>query len=144
MNKAALGTVQRAFIFKVSTGALNDLEKVTKSAYAMIAYFGLNEKIGNISFYDSTGQSEFTFGKPYSEKTAETIDQEVRIMVENAYIRAKKILNDNKEKVESLAEILLKKEVIFKEDLEVIFGPRPFDKPKELENNDSTPEPTIS
>ena len=94
----------------------------------MIAYFGLNEKIGNISFYDSTGQSEFTIGKPYSEKTAETIDSEVRIMVEGAYKRAKELLIANKDKVIQLADILLKKEVIFREDLEVIFGVRPFDK----------------
>lgn len=125
---------------KISTGALNDLEKVTKSAYAMVAYFGLNEKIGNISFYDSSGQSEFTFGKPYSEKTAETIDQEVHKMVEKAYVRAKELLTENREKVEKLASILLKKEVIFREDLEEIFGKRPFDRPEEIENNNSSTE----
>ncbi|MHC1708309.1 MAG: ATP-dependent zinc metalloprotease FtsH [Bacteroidales bacterium] len=143
---AALGgrAAEDIIFGKVSTGALNDLEKVTKSSYAMIAYFGLNDKIGNISFYDSTGQSEFTFGKPYSEKTAETIDQEVRLMVESAYQRAIKILTENKGKVEELAHILLKKEVIFKEDLETIFGPRPFDKPAEIENNNSSTEPELT
>jgi cell division protease FtsH len=112
---------------KVSTGALNDLEKVTKQAYAMVVYFGLNKKIGNISYYDSTGQAEYSFQKPYSEKTAEVIDQEISKLLESAYERAKKVLIDNKEKLEILAKVLLEKEVIFREDLEEIFGKRPFD-----------------
>jgi cell division protease FtsH len=112
---------------KVSTGALNDLEKITKQAYAMVVYFGLNKKIGNISYYDSSGQSEYSFQKPYSEKTAETIDQEISKLLESAYDRAKKLLTDNKVKLERLAQVLLDKEVIFKEDLEEIFGKRPFD-----------------
>ncbi|MCX6273328.1 MAG: ATP-dependent zinc metalloprotease FtsH [Bacteroidetes bacterium] len=130
---AALGgrAAEQVIFGKISTGALNDLEKVTKSAYAMIAYFGLNEKIGNISFYDSTGQSEYSFGKPYSEKTAETIDNEVHLLVEKAYDRARQKLRENREKVEALADILLKKEVIFREDLEAIFGKRPFDLERE-------------
>ncbi|MBS4014569.1 MAG: ATP-dependent zinc metalloprotease FtsH [Bacteroidetes bacterium] len=111
---------------KTSTGALNDLEKITKQAYAIVAYFGLNKKLGNISYYDSTGQSEFSFTKPFSEKTAETIDEEVRNIVEAAYQRAKKILLENKAKLVELAELLLQKEVIFREDLEGIFGKRPF------------------
>lgn len=115
---------------KISTGALNDLEKVTKQAYAMVTMYGLNSKVGNISFYDSSGQTEYSFNKPYSERTAEIIDEEVRNIVETQYKRAKKILSENKPKLETLAEQLLEKEVIFKEDLETIFGDRPF-APKE-------------
>ncbi|HNW67515.1 MAG TPA: ATP-dependent zinc metalloprotease FtsH [Bacteroidales bacterium] len=113
---------------KISTGALNDLERVTKQAYSMIVYFGLNEKIGNLSYYDSSGQSEYSFNKPYSEKTAEEIDNQMRILVESAYQRAKNILQDNKEKLDLLATLLVDKEVIFAEDLENIFGKRAFDK----------------
>ena len=117
---------------KVSTGALNDLEKVTKQAFNMIVYFGLNDKIGNISYYDSTGQQEYSFNKPYSEKTAEVIDAEVKILVESAYKRALDILARNRDKLDKLAAILLEKEVIFSEDLEKIFGKRPFEEePKE-------------
>jgi cell division protease FtsH len=92
----------------------------------MITYFGLNKKVGNISYYDSSGQSEYSFTKPYSEKTAEIIDKEVSILVESAYQRAKNILLENKDKLEKLAHLLLEKEVIFREDLEGIFGKRPF------------------
>lgn len=113
---------------KISTGALSDLEKVTKQAYAMITIYGLNDKLGNISYYDSTGANEYGFTKPYSEKTAVMIDEEVSKMIELAYTRAKKILTENKHLLSSLAEKLLEKEVIFKEDLEAIFGKRPFDK----------------
>ncbi len=112
---------------KISTGALNDLEKVTKQAYAMVAFYGLNKKIGNISYYDSSGQSEYSFSKPFSEQTAQIIDQEIHKMVEESYEKAKKLLSDNREKLNQLAEILLQKEVIFREDLEKIFGKRPFD-----------------
>ncbi len=118
---------------EISTGALNDLEKVTKQAYAIITYFGLNEKIGNISYYDSTGQQEFSFTKPYSEKTAEVIDEEVHKLVEKAYQHALELLKNNKPKVDKLAKVLLEKEVIFKEDLEKIFGKRTFKKDIELE-----------
>jgi cell division protease FtsH len=117
---------------KISTGALNDLEKVTKQAYNMIVYFGLNDKIGNISYYDSTGQAEFSFQKPYSEQTAQIIDREVSTLVEKAYKRAVEIITINKEKVETLAKLLLEKEVIFREDLETIFGERPFEEQKKL------------
>jgi cell division protease FtsH len=113
---------------KVSTGALSDLEKVTKQAYAMVSMYGLNDRVGNISFYDSSGQSEYTFSKPYSEATARTIDEEVSKIVEGQYERAKRILSENKDKLTSLAVQLLDKEVIFKEDLEKIFGDRPFAK----------------
>lgn len=109
---------------KISTGALNDLERATKQAYAMVSYFGLNEKIGNVSFYDSTGQQEFSFSKPYSEKTAETIDKEVSKLIEKAYKRAKDIITENKEKVTALGDLLLKNEVIFSDDVKAIFGER--------------------
>jgi cell division protease FtsH len=122
---------EEVFFGKVSTGALNDLEKVTKQSYAMVVYFGLNKRIGNISYYDSTGQSEFTFQKPYSEKTAEVIDKEVKEIVESAYERAKKLITGHKEQLEKLSLVLLEKEVIFREDLEHIFGKRPFEKEEE-------------
>jgi len=132
ITSAMGGRASEEIIFgKVSTGALNDLEKVSKQAYAMVVYFGLNKEIGNISFYDSSGQNEYAFQKPYSEKTAETIDQEVRKIVEAAYLRAKEILTENREKLEKLASLLLEREVIFREDLEEIFGKRPWDKEEE-------------
>ena len=111
---------------KISTGALNDLEKVTKQAYAMVAFYGLNKKIGNISYYDSSGQNEYSFSKPFSEETARVIDDEIHKMVEESYNKAKELLTQNRDKLNQLAEILLLKEVIFREDLEKIFGKRPF------------------
>jgi AFG3 family protein len=122
---------------KISTGALNDLEKVTKQAYAMVAFYGLNKKIGNISYYDSSGQNEYSFSKPFSEETAQIIDQEIHKMVEESYDKAKKLLVDNREKLNQLAAILLQKEVIFREDLEKIFGKRPFDDHDHLMMNGS-------
>ncbi|MBP7496053.1 MAG: ATP-dependent zinc metalloprotease FtsH [Bacteroidales bacterium] len=115
------------FFSKISTGALNDLERVTKQVYSMVVFYGLNDKIGNISYYDSSGQQEYNFTKPYSEKTAEMIDMEIRQIVESAYQKAKDILTTNKEKVEQLAILLLEKEVIFREDLETIFGKRQWE-----------------
>ena len=134
------GRAAEEIIFgKISTGALSDLEKITKQAYAMIMYYGLSTKIGNISFYDSTGQSEYAFNKPYSEKTAQVIDEEVSKLIEQAYVRTKQILTDNKELLTRLAELLLVKEVIFKEDLENIFGKRMFEKDQqELEKAAAT------
>ena len=129
---------EELFFGKISTGALNDLEKVTKQAYAMVVYFGLNKKIGNISFYDSTGQSEYSFQKPFSEKTAEIIDQEVSGIIESAYERAKTVLSENKEKVETLSRLLLDKEVIFREDLEEIFGKRLFEEDQLIKSPKST------
>ena len=111
----------------ISTGALSDLEKVTKQARAMVTIYGLNDKLGNVTYYDSSGQSEYNFNKPYSEATAITIDKEISLLIESQYDRAIKILNDNKEKLLQLADILIEKEVIFKDDLEAIFGKRPFD-----------------
>ena len=111
----------------ISTGALSDLEKVTKRAQAMVTVYGLNDKIGNISYYDSSGQSEYNFGKPYSEQTAKIIDEEISKMIETQYQRALKILTDNRDKLEALAGKLLDKEVIFREDLEEIFGKRAWE-----------------
>jgi cell division protease FtsH len=123
---------------KYSTGALNDLERVTKQAYAMVSYFGLSDKVGHRSFYDSSGQSEYAFTKPYSEKTAELIDEETQGIITEQYQRAIKILQDNKEGLIKLGERLLEKEVLFSEDLEEIFGPRKFDPDEQLGlgNND--------
>ncbi len=118
-------------IGKISTGALSDLEKVTKQAYAMVAYFGMSEKVGNISYYDSSGQSEYGFSKPYSEKTAELIDLEAKKIIEESYNKAKEVISANIEGLTKLAEQLLEKEVIFSEDLELIFGKRRGDKEKE-------------
>ena len=123
------GRAAEEIIFgKISTGALSDLEKITRQAYACIVYYGLNDKIGNVSYYDSSGQSEYNFNKPYSESTAKIIDEEVKKMIDIAYARTKAILMANKDKLTLLAEKLLEKEVIFKEDLEAIFGKRPFAK----------------
>ncbi len=119
---------------KISTGAMNDLEKVTKQAYAMVAYFGMNEAIGNISYYDSQGAQDISFSKPYSEKTAEVIDKEVHEMIESAYQKTKHILTENREKLDILADTLMKREVLFRDDLEHIFGPRPADAAKEITN----------
>ncbi|MBQ2187324.1 MAG: ATP-dependent zinc metalloprotease FtsH [Bacteroidales bacterium] len=110
----------------ISTGALNDLEKVSKQAHAMVMYYGLDDKIGNVSYYDSTGQQEYSFQKPYSEKTAETIDAEVHKLIEGAYQEALKILEEHKEGLTQLAEKLIDKEVIFTDDLVTIFGERPW------------------
>jgi cell division protease FtsH len=110
----------------ISTGALSDLEKVTKQARAMVTIYGLNEKLGNITYYDSSGQSEYNFSKPYSEDTAITIDKEISTLIEGQYQRAIQILRDNQDKLMQLADILIEKEVIFKDDLETIFGKRPF------------------
>ena len=112
---------------RISTGALSDLEKVTKQARAMVTVYGLNEKLGNITYYDSTGQSEYSFSKPYSEDTAMVIDKEISTLIESQYQRAVTILSENKDKLNLLADILIEKEVIFKDDLEAIFGKRPFD-----------------
>lgn len=129
MSSALGGRAAEELIFgKISSGAQNDLEKVTKQAYAMVSIFGMSEKVGNVSYYDSTGQSDYSFTKPYSEKTAELIDEEVKALIDSQYRRAKKVLRDNAEGHSKLAELLLEREVIFSEDLEEIFGKRPWDK----------------
>ena len=110
----------------ISTGALSDLEKVTKQAMAMVAYYGLDEKIGNRSYYDSTGQQDYSLTKPFSEKTAEIIDEQVSKLIESAYQEALRILNENVEGLKQLANKLIDKEVVFGDDLEMIFGKRPW------------------
>ena len=112
---------------KISTGALSDLEKVTRQARAMVTIYGLNDKIGNVTYYDSSGQSEYSFSKPYSDETAKVIDAEISSLIEGQYERAIQILEANKDKLNQLADILIEKEVIFKDDLEAIFGKRTFD-----------------
>ena len=109
---------------KISTGALSDLEKLTKQAYAMVAYYGMSDEVGNISFYDSTGQSEYQFQKPYSERTSELIDDEVKKLIDRAHMTAQKVLREHREGFEELAQLLLVKEVIYSDDLERIFGKR--------------------
>jgi len=123
---ATLGgrAAEQVIFGKISTGALSDLEKVTKQAYAMVGIYGLNDRIGNLSYYDSSGDNQFT--KPYSDETARTMDEEVSKLVEAAYQRALHILTENREKLEELAQLLLDKEVIFKEDLERVLGARPY------------------
>lgn len=113
---------------RISTGALSDLEKVTRQARAMVTIYGLNDKIGNVTYYDSSGQSEYNFSKPYSDETAKIIDKEISDLIEGQYTRAIEILEENKDKLNQLADILIEKEVIFKDDLEAIFGKRTFDK----------------
>ena len=127
---AALGgrAAEKVIFNKISTGALSDLEKVTKQARAMVTVYGLNDKVGNITYYDSSNGNEYGFTKPYSEKTAETIDKEISSIIEKEYQRAIKLLENNRAKLVELAEVLLDKEVIFKDNLEKIFGKRPFDK----------------
>ena len=127
---AALGgrAAEKVVFNQISTGALSDLEKVTKQARAMVTVYGLSDKVGNLTYYDSSNGNEYGFTKPYSEQTAETIDKEISLIIENQYKRALKILKKNKKKLIQLAELLLKKEVIFKDNLEEIFGKRPFQK----------------
>ncbi len=123
---------EKVIFDKISTGALSDLEKVTRQARAMVTIYGLNDKLGNITYYDSTGQSDYNFSKPYSEDTAKVIDFEISKLIEEQYQRAIHLLETNKEKLTQLANILIEKEVIFKDDLETIFGKRPFDKEEEI------------
>ncbi len=130
---AALGgrAAEKVIFDKISTGALSDLEKVTKQARAMVTVYGLSDKVGNLTYYDSSGQNEYGFTKPYSEQTAELIDKEISDIIEEQYQRAIDLLEKNKDKLIELAEVLLKDEVIFKDNLEAIFGKRPFDDKKE-------------
>jgi ATP-dependent metalloprotease FtsH len=132
---------EKVIFNEISTGALSDLEKVTKQARAMVTIYGLSEKIGNLTYYDSSGQTDYNFSKPYSEKTAEMIDKEISSIIEEQYQRAIALLEKNKDKLTELANELLEKEVIFKESLERIFGERPFHK-KDPQNEE--PEVTAS
>lgn len=146
MCMALGGRASEEIIFdKISTGALSDLERVTKVAYSMVTIYGMNGKIGNISFYDSK-QSDYSFTKPYSESTAETIDKEVRLLVDTCYQRTKDLLKKKKKELEIVANELLKKEIIFQSDLEKLIGKRPFSKPttyeaytKNLDDEDKKP-----
>jgi len=120
------GRAAEEIIFgKITTGAQNDLERITKLAYSMVTIYGMNEKLGNISYYDSKG-NEYQFNKPYSEQTAREIDEEVRKIIAQAYARTKALLLDKKKALVTLAEALLSKEVLFQNDLEALVGPRPF------------------
>src|SRR5690554_3239177 len=134
---------EKVIFDKISTGALSDLEKVNKQARAMVTIYGLNDSLGNITFYDSSGQNEYNFSKPYSEETAKLIDKEISALIEGQYQRAIGLLTENKDKLIQLADLLCEKEVIFREDLETIFGKRLFDKPETIEvtpeNDTETP-----
>jgi cell division protease FtsH len=142
MCSALGGRAAEQLVFnKISSGAQNDLEKITKQAYAMVSIFGMSEKVGNVSYYDSTGQSDYAFTKPYSEKTAQIIDEEVKVLIDSQYVRALEVLKNNRKGHEKLADLLLEREVIFSEDLEAIFGKRPWDKKHVIpDNGNSEPE----
>jgi cell division protease FtsH len=120
------GRIAEAIFFdKISTGAQNDLERITKLAYSMVTIYGMNEKVGHVSFHDPQG--EYGYQRPYSEKTAELIDQEVRALIQKAYDVTKNLLTEKRAEVEKVAKALLEKEILFKADLEVLIGPRPYD-----------------
>ena len=125
---ATLGgrAAEELFLNQTSTGALNDLERVTKRAYSMVAFFGMSGKLPNMSYYDSTGQSDYNFSKPYSEKTAEIIDEEVQAIIAKEFARAKQILAEHADGHHQLAQLLIDREVIYADDLVKIFGERPW------------------
>jgi len=125
------------FFGKISTGAQNDLQQITRTAYAMVTVYGMNEKVGNVSFYDP--QQENAFTKPYSDDTAKLIDYEVRHLIDSAYARTKKLLTEKKEEVEKLANALLEKEVLFQSDVEVLIGKRPFEEKKVISTEETAP-----
>ena len=144
MTSLMAGRASEEIVFgKISTGALNDIERATKMAQALVTYYGMSPEVGNISFYDSTGQSEYAFGKPFSEKTAETIDREVKRMVEEAYAKAKELLTSHREQLDQLATQLYEKEVLFREDLERIYGPRPWETAETPEIPETTETPEL-
>ena len=135
MTSLMAGRASEEVVFgKISTGALNDIERATKMAQSLVVYYGMSPEVGNVSFYDSTGQNDYGFTKPFSEKTAEVIDKEVKRMVEEAYSRAKEIILSHREQLDTLASQLFDKEVLFREDLERIYGPREADQEKKNEN----------
>ena len=139
MTSLMAGRASEEIVYgKISTGALNDIERATKMAQALVTYYGMSPEVGNISFYDSTGQSEYSFAKPFSEKTAETIDREVKRMVEEAYSKAKELLLSHRAQLDELAEQLYDKEDLFREDLERIYGPRPWENPENSENSENS------
>ena len=136
---AALGgrAAEKVMFNNISTGALSDLEKVTKQARSMVTVYGLNDKIGNLTYYDSSGQNDYGFTKPYSDVTAQVIDKEISNIIETQYLRAIKLLKKHKSKLIELADFLLEKEVIFKEDLIRIYGERPFNIKKVIKDSKS-------
>jgi cell division protease FtsH len=151
MCMALGGRAAEEIVFgKISTGALSDLERITKLAYSIVSVYGMNKNIGNISFFDSK-QSDYNFTKPYSDSTAEKIDSEVKRIVDNAYERTKNLLLEKKEQLEKIAKKLLEKEILFQNDLEELIGKRPFKSTleieKEVDNNDikenETDQPSI-
>jgi cell division protease FtsH len=122
------GRAAEQIIFgKISTGALSDLERITKLAYSMVTMYGMNDKIGNVSFYDSK-QSDYSFNKPYSEATSSFIDQEVKRIIDHAYLRTITLLKDKQDQLEKIAQALLLKEILFQSDLTDLIGARPFEK----------------
>jgi cell division protease FtsH len=126
---------EEIFFHKISTGAQNDLQQITKIAYAMVSIYGMNDKVGNISYFDPQ-QGEYNFTKPYSDETAKMIDQEVRKLIDQAYERTKQLLTDKKMQVEKLAEALLTREVLFQSDVEALIGKRPYEEKKTLDVHD--------
>ena len=132
---------EEIFFKKISTGASNDLQQITKMAYAMVTVYGMNAKVGNISFYDP--QQENMFTKPYSEETGKMIDEEVRKLVDDAYERTKELLIKHKQEVEILAKELLKTEVLFKSDVEALIGKRPYEEKKVLDIIDNPKDAVI-
>ena len=143
MTSLMAGRAAEEIVFgKISTGALNDIERATKMAQSLVVYYGMSPEVGNVSFYDSTGQSEYGFTKPFSEKTAEVIDKEVKRIVEEAYNRAKSIILEHREQLDELAERLFELEVLFREDLERIYGPRQaeIEEKKQAEAQSDSPE----
>ena len=138
MTSLMAGRASEEIVFgKISTGALSDIERATKMAQSLVIYYGMSPEVGNVSFYDSTGQNDYGFTKPFSEKTAEVIDKEVRRMVEEAYSRAKEIILSHREQLDTLAGQLYEKEVLFREDLERIYGPREADLEKAAKEKES-------
>ena len=133
---------EELFFGRISTGALNDLERTTKHAYAMVCYYGMSPKVGNLSYYDSSGQSEYSFAKPYSEETARTIDEETKRIIDEAYAKAKEVLTKYEDQHHQLANLLLEREVLFAEDLEKILGPRPNGKTPYYEHQQKAAEQT--
>ena len=129
------------FFGKVSTGASNDLQQVTKMAYSMVTVYGMNDKVGNVSYYDP--QQENTFQKPFSEETGKMIDEEVRKLIEIAFIRTKELLTEKKKEVEIVAQELLKREVLFQSDVEALIGKRPFQEKKALDFVDNPKEAVV-
>jgi cell division protease FtsH len=127
---------EQIFFGKISTGASNDLQQISRIAYSMITVYGMNDKVGNVSYYDPT--QENTFVKPFSEETGKMIDEEVRKLIDQAYQRTIQLLTEKKGDVELLAKELLKKEVLFKSDVETLIGKRPFEEKKALDVPDDT------